>query len=346
MGTKWGGNGDEQPPGGSGPSDGMSGLPPEWGPIVIPDDASALDDEAAAVRREMGRSLRRDRWRRRLRLGGPGNREAPSLGVPLAIMAIAVVATLISLFAVAWPGGYNGGPPNPDSVTTKARPLTLPDLTLYDTDGVAVRIRDTAPAVVVLVDGCDCQRVVNDLAATVDPRVSVLVVLTPDPYGSASPGASAAGGSASGGSARPGWPSGRAGTPSGAPAGPGIGPWTGAPGTTVPPSARAPLPSGAPIGPTMPATAAPHFGPATSTDRPGAASTAPSGRPSRSGPPGVRVRVLMDPGGVLRASVPGLPSGAATGTILLVSPDWAVVQVVAGTTPVTELKPDLDRLAG
>ena len=48
MGTPRGGNGDEQPPGGGGPFDGDSFVPPEWGPVVIPDDVSALSDESAA----------------------------------------------------------------------------------------------------------------------------------------------------------------------------------------------------------------------------------------------------------------------------------------------------------
>jgi hypothetical protein len=187
MKTPRGGNGDEQPPGGGGPFDGLSGMPPEWGPVVIPDDASSLDDEAQVVRKEFRRDARRYRWRRRLRLSAPRNREAPSLGVPLAIMAIAVVATLISLFAVAWPGNYQGGP-NGDGLTTRARPLTLPDLTLLDSDGVPVRIRDAAPAVVLLVDGCSCDGVIANLVLAVDPRVGVLVVTTPDPNASASAG--------------------------------------------------------------------------------------------------------------------------------------------------------------
>jgi hypothetical protein len=282
MGTPRGGNGDEQPPGGGGPFDGLSGMPPEWGPVVIPDDPSELAQEAAAVRKAFRRDARRYRWRRRLRLSAPRNREAPSLGVPLAIMAIAVVATLISLFAVAWPGGYNGSP-NSDSVTTRARPLTLPDLTLRDTDGVPVRIRANVPAVVLLVDGCYCEPVIGNLALAVDPRVSVLVVSTPNPNASAS--------AAPGASTGPG---------AGSSAGPGAG--------------------------------------------------GPAGSPSATAPAGVRVRRLLDPAGVLRASVPGLP-GPETGTashgvLLLVSSDWAVVRVIPSTVPINELKPDLASLAG
>ena len=279
MGTPRGGNGDEQPPGGGGPFDGVSGLPPEWGPVVIPDDVSALSDESAAIRKQFRRDARRYRWRRRLRLTGPGNRESASLAVPLAIMAIAVVATLISLFAVAWPGGYPDGSPNAGSVTTNARPLSLPDLRLRDTNGVDVAIRELSPAVIVLVDGCDCEKVITNLAGSVDPRVSVLVVATPNPNASAS-------------------------------AEPGLS----APGVPGGPSASAD-PSGSP-------------------------------RPSASAPRGVRR--LLDPAGLLRESIPGLPKlgpqPPKQGTILLVSADWAVVRVVSTSTPVSQLKEDLANL--
>jgi hypothetical protein len=64
----------------------------------------------------------------------------------------------------------------------------------------------------------------------------------------------------------------------------------------------------------------------------------------------VRLRRLLDPAGALRASVPGLPNPlpgpTAHGTLLLVTSDWAVVQVVPTTLPISELKNDLDRLAG
>jgi hypothetical protein len=272
----------------------MPGLPPEWGPIVIPDDASELDGEAAAVRREFKRDLRRYRWRRRLHGSG---RETSSLGAPLAIMAIAMVATLISLFAVVWPGAYNRRAPSTDRLTTQSRPLTLPDLVLLDTDGVGVRIRDASPAVVVLVDGCRCDKVISDTTASIDPRVSVLVVWTPDPYASSSASA------------------------------PGEVPSAGAgPSAAAPPS----------VGPGATPFGTPLIGPGLRT----------SPSASRTGPPGVRVRSLVDPTGALRASVPGLPSAATNGVILLVNAEWAVIRVVSTTVPIGDLKPDLDKLAG
>jgi hypothetical protein len=179
MGTL-GGNGG-QPPNGGGSSDGVPELPPEWGSIVIPDDASELDDEASVIRRRLRWEARQTRWRRRLHLRParpPGLDDVPSLGVPLVIMAIAVVATLISLFAVVWPGRSQQPPGHPGAINAAGRPLTLPDLVLLDTDGVALRIRDAAPAVVLLVDGCECARLINEASDLVDPRVVVLVVTT------------------------------------------------------------------------------------------------------------------------------------------------------------------------
>lgn len=47
---------------------GLPDLPPEWGRVVVPDDASALAEEAAQLRRELRRRSSATRWRRRLGL--------------------------------------------------------------------------------------------------------------------------------------------------------------------------------------------------------------------------------------------------------------------------------------
>src|SRR5260370_261981 len=57
-----GGNGDGWPPDGGGQPDGLPGLPPEWGTIVIPDDPAHLATEATKGRRAGGRGA----------TGGPG----------------------------------------------------------------------------------------------------------------------------------------------------------------------------------------------------------------------------------------------------------------------------------
>src|SRR3954452_17134327 len=100
MGTLSGGNGGGWPP------DELPDLPPEWGRIVIPDDASELARDARRVRREMRRHAWECWWRRRLHLAPPPpptGRDAAALGVPLLVISIAVIATLTSLFAIAWP---------------------------------------------------------------------------------------------------------------------------------------------------------------------------------------------------------------------------------------------------
>jgi hypothetical protein len=116
MGTLSGGNGGGWPP------DELPELPPEWGTIVIPDDASELTQEASQVRRELRWQARDLRWRRRLHLprrkarsSGDG---ATSLGVPLLVILIATIATLTSLFVISWPTR----PQQPDLPTSVATP--------------------------------------------------------------------------------------------------------------------------------------------------------------------------------------------------------------------------------
>jgi hypothetical protein len=146
--------------------------------IVIPDDAAELDNEAAALRREWRRGARINRWRQRLGLApvriGAG-RTSTSLALPLLIMSIAIVATLTSLFALVWPN-------HPVRRTTSSEPsaaasaATLADITLLDDSFKPVRLRDVLPAVILLVDGCDCAGLISATATAAPAAVSVLVV--------------------------------------------------------------------------------------------------------------------------------------------------------------------------
>ena len=194
--------GDLRPDNGGGwpPEDGdrhrgLPDFPPEWGTIVVPDDASELDAEAEELRREMRREARRDRIGRALGLASDesASETATGLGVPLVIMAVAILTTLISLFVVTWdrradqplpintlpasanapgswvPGGAGG------SATA------LEDLTFVDSTGLRVQLGDLLPAVILLVDGCICTELVFDTAATLPPGVRVVAVATTAP---------------------------------------------------------------------------------------------------------------------------------------------------------------------
>jgi hypothetical protein len=178
MGTLRGDNGGGRPPDGGGLPD----LPPEWGTIVIPDDAAALDHEATAIRRELRRRNRHNRWRRRCGLPPlrhrPADDDTPALGLPLLIMSIAIIATLTSLFAIAWPGrAGTGGERQPAAGGPPATSGTsVPDVTLHEAAGPPVRLRELLPAVVLLVDGCACAPLIADTAKAVDAQVTVLVV--------------------------------------------------------------------------------------------------------------------------------------------------------------------------
>jgi hypothetical protein len=175
MGSLRGDNGGGRAPDGGGLPD----LPPEWGTVIIPDDPAELAKESSAIRREMRRFARRNRWRRRLHLPlltEAGSRETPTLGLPILIMAIALIATITSLFALAWPtqSPRSGPTPAQHPGTTAS---TAPDLTLTDADGGVVRLRNVLPAVLLLLsDGCDCQSLEVATAQAAPAGVTVLAV--------------------------------------------------------------------------------------------------------------------------------------------------------------------------
>jgi hypothetical protein len=114
--------------GGSPPEDGRGGvpdLPPEWGSVVIPDDASELDTEAHALRRELRRHARRARLRIALHLPPSRRPDAlarPQTGVSIVIILVAVLTTLVSLFIVTLGPGPDQQPPSTRTHTSATTP--------------------------------------------------------------------------------------------------------------------------------------------------------------------------------------------------------------------------------
>jgi hypothetical protein len=173
-------NGGGMPPddGGSHPER-LPDFPPEWGPIIIPDDPAELAEEAEALRRELRQQGRRGRLRTALGLKSPG--DPSSLGISFMIMAVAVFTTLISLFVVTW--GRQPSPPLPTNSVTGPAPVpatgaatALADLVLPDPTGSAVNVRALLPAVILLIDGCDCTSLVQAVAAAAPAGVTVVPV--------------------------------------------------------------------------------------------------------------------------------------------------------------------------
>jgi hypothetical protein len=178
-------NGDASPPDDGGSQHGgLPDFPPEWGAVVIPDDASELGREAALVRAELRRDIRRHRFRRAFGLpdmATHGDRH-PAIGVPIVIMAVAVLTTLISLFVVTW----DRRPPQPvpvtglDDSTTLVSAGTLSprlaEMTFRDAAGTPVTLGTLFPAVIMLVEDCDCVDLVLRTAALAPHGITVVVI--------------------------------------------------------------------------------------------------------------------------------------------------------------------------
>lgn len=175
------GNNNGWPSDGGSPDD-LPDLPEEWGVIVIPDDLAELADEVRAVRAELALTQPRTRWQRfrarhRMSRFGSAGTHAPVL-----IIAMALLVTLASLFASAWPGPART--PATQRTTSAApadRSDTLPALELVGSDGGTVALRGHLPAVVLITDKCDCAKLISDTIAAVRPEVAVLAVSTGAP---------------------------------------------------------------------------------------------------------------------------------------------------------------------
>jgi hypothetical protein len=189
MGDLRSGNGGTPDDNGSHSHEPLPDFPADWGPVIIPDDASELESDREALLRERRRRVRRNRLRalagRPALPTGPG--PAQSTGAPLLIMAVAVLITLVSLFVVTWirgPANTLGLPSatnrRPDSTGTASE---LSEISLTDTVGAPVRLGAVLPAVLLLVDGCACAPLVNQLANVAPAGVTVVPVARTVPTG-------------------------------------------------------------------------------------------------------------------------------------------------------------------
>lgn len=156
----------------------FSDLPPEWASLVVPDDASALDAEAAQVRAELARERRRGQWHLTV-LSGRWTRYG--LSAPLIGLVLLVLASFASLLVVVLPGGSPLAPPAPlaqPPVAPGRAGGLLPDVSLRDARGQPLPLRDVRPGVVLVVaDRCDCAALIEEYtAATAEARVRLLVV--------------------------------------------------------------------------------------------------------------------------------------------------------------------------
>ncbi|MGK5672475.1 hypothetical protein ACSNOB_06485 [Micromonospora sp. URMC 106] len=148
---------------------GLPDLPPEWGRVVVPDDASALAVEAEQVRREL---------RARARQGRSRVARSP-LALPLLVLLVAVLATVAGLVAVTWPRAGRSAPeaaPAPYAPTPGMTGRPLPALDLVDARQSPVPLRGLLPAMIILVDGCPCPDDVATAAALAPTGVTVVTV--------------------------------------------------------------------------------------------------------------------------------------------------------------------------
>jgi hypothetical protein len=162
-----------------GSPDDLPDLPEEWGVIVIPDDLSELSDEVDAVRAELRLTGPPSRWRRFS--GRPAVRRlrrfaASAVRAPVLIVSLAVLVTIASLFASAWPGP----PRQPVTQRTASGPDdrldVLPALELFGTEGQSVPIKGQLPAVILVIDACPCEKLVAATIAAVDPAIAVVTI--------------------------------------------------------------------------------------------------------------------------------------------------------------------------
>ena len=98
------------------------------------------------------------------------------LRAPVLIITLAVLVTVASLFASAWPGPPRQPATQRTAGTVDEPVKTLPALELIGTDGQAAPLRGPLPAVIIVVDGCACATLINDTIAAVKTSTAVVTV--------------------------------------------------------------------------------------------------------------------------------------------------------------------------
>jgi hypothetical protein len=108
--------------------------------------------------------------------------EPASLRLPLLIMSAALLAAVVSLFAVAWPGDRRQPETeNTASTTTSTSARTVPALDLIDERGAPVALRGLLPAAVLLTDGCACADRAASVLAQAPTGVTVITLTREGP---------------------------------------------------------------------------------------------------------------------------------------------------------------------
>lgn len=182
MGRQHGGDSGNIPPEGNHGQrpDDSAELPKLPRDVTIPDDLSELADEAERIRRELADQRRAGGSAAQAANRARPDEAEPSIGVPLLIMSVAVLITLLSLFAMAWsgPSGIDQPGTGPDA----AQPSTLPDVSLTDSVGRPVYLAHHLPMVILLVEECaDCGGLIADTTASAPDGVTVAAVGTSVP---------------------------------------------------------------------------------------------------------------------------------------------------------------------
>jgi hypothetical protein len=166
------------PSDGSSPDD-LPDFPEEWGVIVIPDDLSELADEVEVVRAELRRSAPQTRWQRfaaRPAMRRVRRIATAAVRAPVLIISMAVLVTVASLFASAWPGPPRSPAVQRTADNTDEGSGTLPALEMIGQNGQTVPLRQHLPAVILITDRCDCAALVTATISAVSAGTAVITV--------------------------------------------------------------------------------------------------------------------------------------------------------------------------